>query len=536
VSATERPTETPPSGAGDGGPPRPPRETGISRRQFLPRAAAGAAGLVAAGVVGYELHPSSSGTRPETTTTTTATTSTSSAAPAASASSEELQSFVTRPDLRPPAVKVTRYAGAASSPEYILLSANNVVQGGPVQQGLMIVDRQGRLVLFQPAADGKPFDFNAQTYQGRPVLTWWEGHLVSTHGAGVGYMADDRYRPLRHVTAGDGLQIDLHELNLTSRGTALVTAYSLTKADLRPLGGSARHPVYESHAQEIDLATGKVLLSWNSLDHVDIAESFERASRGGGPVDYLHINSVGETADGNLIVSGRNTSAVYKLDRTSGKVLWRLGGKRSDFRMPGAARFHWQHHVRAWDASTLTVFDNGANGTEPRSRALLLDLDESARRATLTRAYTHPAGFVAPTLGSVTRLSDGRVFVGWGGQPYFSEFAPDGTLLLDGQLPVGVRSYRAFTTEWSGRPERRPDIVARANPVGGFVIRVSWNGATGVDRWQILGGRAAGSLQPVGSQPWTGFETAIAVNSTGPSFQAIALDSHGRELGRSAVI
>jgi hypothetical protein len=518
-------------------PPEDPKRSGISRRQFLPRAAGGAAGLVAAGLIGYEIHPAKAAT-PATQTVTAPATTTTPATPAAAPSSAELQSFVTRPDLTPPAVKVTRLSTTDTSPAYILLSVNNVIQGGPVQQGLMIIDRDGRLVWFEPvtATGVKPFDLDVQVDRDRPVLTWWQGRLVGAHGAGTGYVIDGSYQPVQKVQAGGGLQIDLHELNVTSRGTALITAYEQVSTSYRPLGGSGSGPVYAAHAQEIDLSTGKVLFDWNSLDHVSLAESYVGLPKKGNVLDYFHINSVGETSDGNLLISARDTSALYKVDRSSGKVLWRLGGKKSDFQVQSAARFHWQHDARAWSNTAYTVFDNGAHRDEKRSRGLLLDVNESAKTVALTRAYLHPAGFISPALGSVSLLPDGRVFVGWGDQPYFSEFDSDGSLLLDGQLPIGVRSYRAFTADWVGRPTTKPRIVAKANPAGGFVVRASWNGATEIDHWQVLGGASGSSLEPVGTQRWTGFETAIAVNSTGPAFCAVALDAGGRELGRSEVV
>jgi hypothetical protein len=522
--------------AGGAEPPEPKR--GISRRQFLPRAAGGAAGLVVAGLVGYEIHPGSKGKAAASAPTATSTTAPAAAAPAPATSSAEVQSFVTRPDLTPPAVKITRLSTADTTPEYILLSVNNVIQGGPVQQGLMIVDRDGRLVWFEPVtqSDVKPFDLQAQTDRGKPVLTWWQGHLVGSHGAGTGMVVDQGYQSVQKVQAGAGLQIDLHEFNLTAKGTALITAYEQVNTSYKPLGGSGSGPVYAAHAQEIDLATGKVLFDWNSLDHVGLDESFLGVPEKGAVLDYIHLNSVAETSDGNLIISGRNTSAVYKVDRSSGKVIWRLGGKKSDFHVPSNAEFYWQHDARAWSATQYTVFDNGAHRREKRSRGLLLNLDESARTVALTHAYLHPAAFISNTLGSVSLLPDGRVFVGWGDQPYFTEFAADGSLLLDGQLPIGVRSYRAFTTDWVGKPTTKPAVVAKANPAGGFVVRASWNGATEIAQWQVLGGASASSLHPVGTQRWTGFETAIAVNSTGPAFCAVALDAHGRELGRSPVV
>jgi outer membrane protein assembly factor BamB len=390
-------------------------------------------------------------------------------------------------------------------------------------------------VWFKPLTGPRPFDLNASTDRGAPALTWWQGELFSSHGVGVGVVVDSGYRRIQEIHAGDGLRLDLHELNLTSRGTALITAYDQVTTSLKPIGRSGSGPVFAGHAQEIDLATGKVLLDWNSLDHVGLDETYESAAPSGEVLDYFHINSVGECSDGNLLISGRNTSALYKVDRSSGEVIWRLSGRKSDFTLGPGADFHWQHHTRAWSDTAYTVFDNGANGSENRSRALLLDVDESAMTVALTQAFLHPAAFVSETLGSVTLLDDGRVFVGWGDQPYFSEFAADGGLLLDGQLPIGVRSYRAFSVDWVGKPTEKPMIDAKQNPAGGFVVRVSWNGATGVDRWQILGGASPSKLKAVGSQIWTGFETSIVVNSDGPSFCAVALDDQGHELGRSGI-
>jgi hypothetical protein len=520
--------------------PRPPRgappgrRVGVTRRQWMRRAVASSGGLSAAGFVGYELHPSSG---PSAAAASAAKRTPPPTAQSAGVTSAEVQSFLTRPDLKPPTVKVTHFSTGDTTPAYILLSVTNVIANDAIQQGLMMVDRQGRLIWFHPVATKlKPFDLNTFTVQGKSALTWWQGELASSHGNGVAVAVGSDYSVIQRIRAGDGLQTDLHELNITSRGTALVTAYQQTTADLKAMGGSGTHAVFSGHAQEIELSTGKVLFEWSSLDHVGLEETYMAKPTTDQVLDYFHINSIGETSDGNLLISGRNTSTLYKVDRSSGEILWRLGGKKSDFSFGTGAEFHWQHDGRAWNDTTYSVFDNGANATEKRSRGVLLDVDESARTANLIQAYLHPAAFLSQTLGSVTRLDDGRVFVGWGDQPYFSEFAPDGALLLDGQLPIGVRSYRAFTVDWVGQPTGKPTVIAKQNPAGGFVVRVSWNGATEVARWQILGGPSASRLEIVGDQIWTGFETAIAVNSEGPSFCAVALDSSGHELGRSEVV
>ncbi|HXD66135.1 MAG TPA: arylsulfotransferase family protein [Solirubrobacteraceae bacterium] len=515
---------------------QPQPEPRLSRRQFLPRAAAAAVGLVAAGAVGYELpHRSGSGRRSSPASVGGST----SAGPAtATDASGRVQTFITRPDLRPPAVRVTPLGGQSapgSTPRFILLAPMNAVPAREPQQGLMMLDRQGRLVWFAPSGDPR-FNLDVQSYAGRPALTWWQGSVSNAHGNGVGEIGDDAFHPIHSIRAGRGLQTDLHDLQLTARGTALITAYETTTTDLSSIGGSSQGQVFAGHVQEVDLKTGRVLLDWNSLDHVGLDESLQPAPHKGQGYDYFHLNSVGEMDDGHLLVSARNTSALYKLDRSTGQILWRLGGKRSDFAVSPAARFWWQHDARSHGSSVISVFDNSGPDKAKQSRGLVLSIKHATKRVELTRAFLHPAGFIAGTLGNVQLLRDGGAFVGWGSQSYFSQYAPDGRLILDGQLPVGVRSYRAHLADWVGRPADGPRIVAQANPAGGFAVHASWNGATEVARWSVLAGPNGSSLSAVGSQPWTGFETAIEVNSEGPAFCAVALDARGRELGRSPVV
>ncbi len=517
-------------------PARPPRT--FSRRQFLPRAAAAAAGIVAAGAVGYELPHRSKSARTTSSAGSAEAARASSAAPAAaSGASTTVQRFLTRPDLLPPAVRVTQLgAQPASAPRFILLTPINAVPASEPQQGLMMLDRLGRLVWFSPASNGSPFNLNVQSYGGKPALTWWQGRVASAHGYGAAEIGDDAFHSIKAVQAGRGLQTDLHDFQLTAKGTALITAYETTNADLSSVGASSKAPVFVGHVQEVDLQTGRVLLDWRSLDHVGIDESLQPAPRSDQGYDYFHLNAVAETDDGNLLLCARNTCAIYKIDRSTGTIMWRLGGKRSDFSVSSAARFWWQHDARPHGSSEISVFDNAGIDKEKQSRGLVLSVDEAAKRVELKQQFLHPAGFISGTLGNVQLLADGGAFVGWGSQNYFSHYSSDGTMLLDGELPIGIRSYRAYAADWVGHPADGPRITAQANPAGGFAVHVSWNGATEVARWTVLAGAQKSALTQVASQVWTGFETAMVVNSEGPYFQAIGLDAHGRELGRSPVV
>src|SRR5262249_23214093 len=216
-----------------------------------------------------------------------------------------------------------------------------------------------------------------------------------------------------------------------------------------------------------------------------------------------------------------------------GSIIVRIGRKKADFSMVPGSRFFWQHHVLTHGHGKLTVFDNGRPAKDKHSRALILHVDTAAMHVTLRRAYVHPGTVVlAATMGSAQTLPDGGMFVGWGDQPRFSQFFPDGRLLLDGIMAAKAQSYRAFAREWKGHPTELPAAAARRGG-GGAIVYASWNGATDVASWTVLAGRTGASLSRVGSARRSGFETAIAVSSTGPYFAAQANDVWGRPLATS---
>ena len=219
-------------------------------------------------------------------------------------------------------------------------------------------------------------NFRAASFHGEPVLTWWEALPGGGLGRGEHVIVDASYREIARFPAGHGMKSDLHELLLTARGTALVTSFEVRRRGARGLtmGGVV---------QELEVPSARVLFEWRSLDHVAVEESYVPI---GYPWDYFHVNSIDVDADDNLLVSARNTWAVYKVHRRTGKVLWRLGGKRSDFALGAGARFAYQHDARSHDGGrVLSVFDNG----ETHSRGLVLSLDMKRMRASLLREYVH---------------------------------------------------------------------------------------------------------------------------------------------------
>jgi Arylsulfotransferase (ASST) len=437
--------------------------------------------------------------------------------------------FRSRPDLGPAAAEVTKRAHD-TAPGYVFLA----IKEGTGDYGPMILDDNGQIVWFGKYPRAR--DFKMQYYRGRPVLTWWEGVVVEGHGEGEYVIFDDSYREVRRVRAGNGYTGDLHELLITPENTALLVAYAPRRTDLSSVGGPEDGPVWEGIVQEVDIETGEVHFEWRSLGHVGIEESYARfpPDNPGFRYDYFHINSIDVDHDNNLLISARNTWAVCKIDRKTGDVLWRLGGKKSDFEMGQRTRTAFQHDARRQKDGTITIFDNGAHPkVHDQSRAIVLGIDEEEMQATLVREYTSLEKILATSQGNAHFLPDGNVFVGWGSAPFVSEFSREGELLFEARFPPNCESYKAFRFPWNGYPTDAPAVAVERRPEGKVAIYASWNGATEVESWEVVSGPSPGLLAPLGSVPREGFETAMLAQTYGPYVAVRAKDRSGEILGTS---
>ena len=442
------------------------------------------------------------------------------------------RAFVSRPDLDVPLILTKTYGPpGATRPvddDLVLVAPKD---GAPMT-GPLILDTDGEPVWIYPLDSERAYDLRVQEYQGKPVLTWWRGlNLGVGYGYGRYQIMDQHYRVIATVTTRGSLA-DHHGMTLTDDGTALLITYRKAPYDLSELGGPEDGYVVNEVVQEVDVQTGKVVFSWSGLDHVPVGQTEARIgpdSLGDGtltsPLDYLHVNSVTEDRDGSLLISARNTHAIYRVDRETGKVDWTLGGKASDFRMLGDSRFAWQHDAHRQPDGTITLFDNEAGpAVGDESRGLRLAVDPKTHTARVVTEYLPPDGRLSSSQGNLQVMPDGHAFIGWGGLPFYSEYAADGRLLMDAQIISG-QSYRAYRQHWVGRPLHPPDLVVEDG-----VAHVSWNGATEVEAWRVLTGDDAASARVYVTAPRSAFETAIDVPDDAPYLAVQALDDHGRML------
>jgi EmrB/QacA subfamily drug resistance transporter len=455
-------------------------------------------------------------------------------------------SFASAPLLHPPKIRAdTKTDSSRLTPGYILLANFYNLTRRPMvgQSGPLILDNKLQPVWFRPVPRNVvASNLSQQTYAGKPALSWWQGTITSTGGTESGeyVIVDQHYQTIATLKGADGWVPTLHSLVITGHD-AWVTVSKNLPMNLASYGGSVNGAITDSAVQKYDLRTGKLLRTWDALRHIPLTDSYANPPTNGYPWDVYHVNSIRLAGKDIVLVSMRNTWAAYLINTGTGKIEWTLGGKHSTFRLGAGASFQWQHDVRLRGSSEVSLFDDNCcqitgagtylapNGP---SRAVLLKLDHGSRAATLISQYRR-GDSAAAYMGNAEFLRSGNVFVGWGEQPYFSEYSKSGKLLLDGVFPSPDLSYRASRARhWTGLPLDPPSGAARRGS-GTITVFASWNGATRVAAWRVLAGTAAGQLTAVATRAKSGFETPIRVREGYRVFRLQALDARGRVIGTS---
>lgn len=471
------------------------------------------------------------------------------------ATAGSLQTFVTQPDLHPPVFEISKLGETASGYLFINTDTQGILDENLVAT---IITEEGELVW---SADPSAItsDLSLQTYNGESVIVYWEGLLSGVIGRGYGQVTilDTSYNVLYNVTltqdvyapsANPASYIDQHEAFITSDNTILVSVYNVTQADLTSVGYTTDSWILDSCAFEIDIASNEVVWHWCASDHSDqLPYTDSHYPIQSAPTtnttwwDWFHINTIEPYGDGYLI-SSRHLWAVVYIDKSTGEVIWNLEGSTGgNFTLPAAAEFKWQHTPRVLSNSseglTLGIFNDnnfeyGNLSAVNISTGLEILLDTQTWTATLDAIYYDPADVIATVAeGSYQALPDGHVLLNYGLQPYLIEFDGSGDPVWTANWgTVGDGSYRGYRVSFVGTPDTLPDLAVEGNSNGTYNVYTSWNGATEVAEWKIVG---CGASDVVVNK--TGFETSYT-GECGSTVQAFALSSSGEDLGASLVI
>jgi hypothetical protein len=445
------------------------------------------------------------------------------------------ESFDTMPGVKAPILDVTvpDHDPAAGD----ILTTNGP---GPGAYGPLIYTPQGKLVWFDQFSGGLTAeDLNVQSYEGQRDLTFWQGKVLSLgFGQGEDVVLNSHYQHVATVKGGNGLKADLHEFQIAPHDISYTTAYNPIRCNLSSAEGEKGGAIVDAAIQEIDMKTGLVRWEWHSLDHVAVAES-ETSPPKTTPWDWFHLNSIDPEPDGDILISARSTWAAYQLEGASGKILWRLGGTNSSFKMGAGTKTAWQHDGRMLPNGEVTLYDDGANPPiHEQSRALRIALDLKTHEARLSRVFEHPdPPLLAASQGNMQTLADSNTVVEYGGVPEISEYAPNGSLLFDAHLAYELISYRGFRFPWSARPATPPAVVANLNNTAEeTIVHASWNGATEVASWRVLAGANPSALQAHATIPATGFESSTILPKKYAYVSVQALDSAGSAIGSSHTV
>jgi EmrB/QacA subfamily drug resistance transporter len=469
-------------------------------------------------------------------------------APIGAYTTKDAYSFVSAPSLHPPKIRAEAPPAAARlEPGYILLANFYDLTRPPMvgQSGPLILNNKLQPVWFRPVPSNVvAANLSLQTYQGKPVLSWWQGTISNTGATESGnyVIVNQHYETVATLKGADGWIPTLHSLVISGHD-AWVTVNKNLPMNLAKYGGSVNGVITDSAVQEYDLRTGELLRTWDALGHIPLADSHANPPVNGYPWDVYHVNSISPAGPDTLLVSMRNTWAAYLINVRTGRIEWTLGGRHSTFRSGPGATFEWQHDVTMLPGSRVTLFDDNCcqitgagtylapNGP---SRAVILQLDQASHTAGLVTEYRHNNDSAA-YMGNAELLPDGKMFVGWGSQPYFSEYSRSGKLLLDAVFPGPDLSYRANQIrDWTGLPVSLPSGAARQRGKA-TTVYASWNGATEVTTWRVLARRDPGPLVAVATRPMSGFETAIPIGPGYRVFRLQALGANGQVIGSSRV-
>ncbi|HMI31365.1 MAG TPA: aryl-sulfate sulfotransferase [Candidatus Limnocylindrales bacterium] len=336
------------------------------------------------------------------------------------------------------------------TPGRLFLTDVHFAVSRPVPSYLMILEDNGTPFFYRKLA-GVGLDFKMHP----------DGRLTYFDAAAKGFYAlNARYDVVDSFRCGNGYTTDNHDLLLLPNGHAVLMSYDPQIVDLTSVGGRSNAIVIGLIIQEMDIARN-VVFQWRSWDHFQITDVVSH-SLTTAVVDYVHGNSIDVDPGGNFILSSRHMNEVTKISRTTGEILWRMGGKNNQFTFVNdPIPFSHQHDVRRLPDGHITIFDNGNFRLPQFSRAVEYAIDEAQKTATLVWQYRLTPDVFGPAFGSVQRFSNGNTLIGWGATtPALTEVAPDGTVISKLTFDPGTATYRALRFEW---PPVKPATVS-VNP------------------------------------------------------------------------
>jgi hypothetical protein len=337
----------------------------------------------------------------------------------------------------------------------------------PVSVGILGETAPGKLFI-APAGgvpyililenDGTPYFYQRISDFSRDFKVQPTGTLTRRErGDIMGYVEmDTNFQIIDTLQCGNGYGTDQHGAQILANGNFLLIGVDLRDVDMSELvaGGNPEARVIGNHVLEHD-PEGNVIFEWRSWDHFNILDA-EHVNFGNTLIDYVHLNSIAVDYDSNIVISSRHLSEVTKINRQTGEIMWRLGGKNNQFEFVNDIdSISYQHDARPVPGmdNHYTIFDNGNHKTPQYSRAVEFLIDTTTMTATKIWEYRHSPDRYGYAMGNVQRLANGNTLINWSGNPdpIASEVDDQGEIIYEMDFTNGVGNYRTFRFDWTGR-------------------------------------------------------------------------------------
>ena len=262
---------------------------------------------------------------------------------------------------------------------------------------------------------------------------------------------DSSYAVVDTFRCGNGYETDFHELQLLPNGHALLMALDHRIVDISQIvpNGKTDANITGLVVQELDKSK-QVVFEWRSWDHFQITDALGVDFTQNG-FEYVHGNSIDTDPDGNIIISCRVMCEVTKIDRRTGDIVWRFGGKNNQFPIINdSIPFSYQHDARLLPNGHITLFDNGNLRDPSYSRAIEYELNEVSKSARVVWQFNNDYNSSGDIFGSVQRLANGNTLIGWGHTaPCVTEVTPEGKKVFELQFTnIAIQSYRVYKFPW----------------------------------------------------------------------------------------
>jgi hypothetical protein len=344
-------------------------------------------------------------------------------------------------------------------------------------------------------ADGTPYWYLKTPDRRRDFKVQRNGMLTArlrNYPGGAFIEYDSTYAVVDTFLAAPGYDVDEHECQVLENGHYLLVALDYRMVDMSQYfeNGRTDAGVAFSHLEEFD-SEHNLLLHFDSQEKLDIREytQIEEDIRQGGR--FPHLNAIDVDDDNNLVFSCRHLSAVYKIDRETGDIIWKLGGINSDFTFVDDPLngFSGQHAVRVLGNNHYILFDNGNNHNPRTSRAVEYVLDTENMTATLVWEYRQEPGTrYSHYMGNAQRLENGNTLINWaeGDRPKATEVTPEGVKVYEMNFVNHYDCYRTHKFDWNV-PARRPYLIIEP-AASGYTLIFNQFGHPDVDYYNIYHG------------------------------------------------